>query len=346
MRRIATTGRRAAGLAAALILSSTLLQSAENIAAGVRQETYFNWPNSIFLDAPNPEVKALITPAVGGRILRYELFGQNILFENPRTLGQTLAGAGGWFLMGGSTTDLGPEARDLPSHLNLVLGPYQIKSTRDHGVVVTSETDPATGVRVEREILLDPETGDLGLTHRIINTSTHEITNCVWNRTLCRSGGFVLLPLARPSRFVAGWSIRHRVEEKYLYDGLRPASPSIKVLNGVLVAETKAGPPTKFGADSDAGWIAYVQGRLLFVQYFPYEIGGHYADAGNSVTAYWDETLTELEPMSPEFRLKPGESHTFPEKWSLILLPEEVTSFKQARAAVGKIPASPFKPRR
>ena len=79
------------------------------------------------------------------------------------------------------------------------------------------------------------------------------------------------------------------------------------------------------------------------MKYFPYFPKSDYSDGGNSVELYFDPRVAELEPLSPERKLAPGESHTFPEKWALHQLKEEVTTFEQARALVDKIPPSPFK---
>ena len=113
------------------------------------------------------------------------------------------------------------------------------------------------------------------------------------------------------------------------------------MLDGVLVARP-GGSATKIGADSDAQWMAYVHGRTLFMIHFPYYSGAVYSEGGNSVAVAWDETQTELQPMSPEARLRTRKSYEFPIKWSLIELPAEVTTHEQARALADKVPSSPF----
>jgi hypothetical protein len=173
------------------------------------------------------------------------------------------------------------------------------------------------------------------------NISDKRVSFCLWDRTLCRGGGFAFFPLKQASRFKAGWSIRRTVQGKYVYDGAKPSSPQVKILDGILVVETK-GEATKIGADSGAGWIAYVKGRLLFVKHFPYFERGNYSDGGNSVELYWDERVAELEPLSPEDSLTPGNSYSFPEKWSLTLLNEDVTTHEQARALVARIQSFEF----
>ena len=132
---------------------------------------------------------------------------------------------------------------------------------------------------------------------------------------------------------------------EYRYESDKPGDPRVRIIDGVLVAQAKALPDTremKVGADSDAGWIAYARGKILFVKYFPVFATGNYSDGGNTVEFYCSERVAELEPLSPEITLKSGENYTFPEKWTLIELEKEVTGYEQARALVKRIPPSPF----
>lgn len=332
-----------AALWLALILAP-LLQAAETLSTpdGVRWRTYTGWDGSLFLEADDVSVMAVVVPAVGGRILHYGFNGDNLIYEIPAGAGKTLANTPSGLRVGGYQCDIGPEIRGIPNHNNLWMGRYQWNSRKDHTVIVTSEPDATTGIQLEKEIVLDPETGDLGITQRMKNISDKETAFCLWDRTLCQGGGFAFFPLNKKSRFPARWSIRNRIDGKYVYDGAKPASPRVRIIDGVLVAETK-GEATKVGADSDGEWIAYAKGKTLFVKYSPFIPAGDYSDGGNSVELYFDERVAELEPLSPEIKLKPNESYTFPEKWTLIRLKDEVTSYEQARALVKKVPPSPFK---
>ena len=69
---------------------------------GVKVKTYFGWPNCLVLEAADPEVRAIVAPAVGGRIVHYSHKGNNIIFENPASEGKTLANTkdGGWIVFG------------------------------------------------------------------------------------------------------------------------------------------------------------------------------------------------------------------------------------------------------
>jgi hypothetical protein len=313
-----------------------------SLPEGIEIKTHTGWANSLFLNAPDPGIRAVVVPAIGGRIVHYSLKGENIIFENPGSEGKTLANTKEWFWVGGYQCDLGPELRGIPDHNTLWVGQHEGVATKDFAVAATSQPDAALGIQMGKEIVIDPETGQLGITQWMKNISDQETSFCLWDRTLCKGGGFAFFPLNKKSRFPAKWSLRHKIDDKEVYDGKTPASPNVKVIDGVLVAKT-TGSATKVGADSDAGWIAYARGRLLFVKFFPYVPTGQYSDGGNSVELYFDQSIAELEPLSPEVKLKPGETYAIPEQWVLIELKRSVTTFEQARALVKQVPRPPFR---
>jgi hypothetical protein len=314
------------------------------LAAGVKAEAYNGWETTLCLDQPGGSVKVRMIPAVGGRILHYILNGHNVIWENPEGRGKTTSNTQGDFTIGGHQCDVGPELRGIPRHTGLWMGPYKWESIRPHTIRLTSETDAVLGVRLEREVVMDPTSGDLGIVQRVRNTTDLPVSFCLWDRTLVQGGGFALFPLKKKSRFAAGWAIRQKLATgKYIYDGASPHAPEVRIMDGVLVAKCSAKEGTKVGGDSDAGWIAYAHGKALFVKYFPYFDKGDYSDGGNSVELYYNDRFGELEPLSPEVLLRSGQSYAFPEKWILVELDEEVRTYEEARALVGRIPRSPFR---
>jgi hypothetical protein len=334
-RDVAAAGLLAAGL--------VLTARGQNSPAGDQLSTapYSGWPEGIYLNSPETKVRAVVIPAIGGRIANYSVNGENILYENPGARGKTLASSGDFF-PGGYQLDLGPEIRGIPAHDLVWKGPWQWKPSGPYSLALKSDADPALGVRLWKTILFDSDNGDLGINQIVENTTNRETAFCLWDRTLCRNGGIAFFPLNPRSRFPAGWSMRRTVEGKYVYDGTHPVVEQAKVMDGMLFTETR-GLATKIGADSDAGWIAYARGDLLFVKYFPVEPKGNYTDGGNTVELYFDQAVVELEPLSGEVALPPGEKSVFPEKWSLIYLEKEVTTIEEARKAARLIPPSPFR---
>ena len=317
--------------------------AAESKTPDVAQETYGAWKNCLVLRGG--DCKAVVVPAVGGRLMSYSINGENVLSDNPDARwGRTPATSNIW--SGGYQLDLGPELRGLPEHPWLWQGPWGWRVPRPYAVHVFSDPDSSAGVQLEKEFVIDPDTGELGVTQRIRNLLTNDVSFCLWDRTLCKGGGFVLVPLHSRSRFKAGWSQRRGAQvSEYRYDGDHPSDQRVRLLDGVLVAQARALPDAnelKVGTDGDAGWIAYARGKILFVKYFPVFAKANYSDGGNTVEFFCDDRVAELNPLSPEMTLKPAGTYNFPEKWVFIELDKEVTGYAQARALVKRIPKSPF----
>lgn len=315
---------------------------ADQFPAGVEVRDYTGWFQSIYLNATELAVQAVIVPAVGGRVVHFSLDGENILMENSLAAGQTAADNAQDLWLGGYQCDLGANGKNLPPHLQLLQGANTWDLKGDFAARVASAPDTNLGVVIEKNFLLAPDTGELGVMQQMRNVSSNEISYYLRDRTLCKKGGFAFFPLNKKSAFKAGWSQRRQKDGKDYFDGDHPDAFQAKVLDGVLVVSGNGGV-TQIGADSPAGWVAYAFGHELLVKYFPIYEGGHYSDGGNTVEIYFDQRGVELSPLSPEIKLPPGGDFTFPEKWLLIHLKKEVTTWDQARKLVRKIPPSSFR---
>ena len=137
----------------------------------------------------------------------------------------------------------------------------------DFAFKVHGSNDPASGVVFSKEFVMSPDTGELGLMQRVTNVSSSAQTCSLRDRTSCKNNGFVIIPLNKSSRFKQGWCYCYRYQGQWIYDGNPPAVPQAEVIDGCLVVQAR-GASTRIGADSTAGWIAYVKGSTLFVKYF------------------------------------------------------------------------------
>src|SRR5207249_3837844 len=116
------------------------------------------------------------------------------------------------------------------------------------------------GLQLTKEIFMDPETGDIALTQRLRNVTTNDVTSyCLWDRTLCKPGGYAFFPLNKKSRFKKGWTVHNLWNGSFFFDGEKFDSHEVKIDDGVLIALCD-GAATKVAADSDAEWVAYVRG--------------------------------------------------------------------------------------
>ncbi len=320
-----------------LVLCSLPLFAGES-PEGVQVGTFKGWEGSYTLSATESKAKVVVVPAVGGRILSYGLNDENILYHVPKSDGKVMKNGKLTSWIGGYNCDIGPETRKLPGHDNLWVGPHTASSTKPYTVNTVSESDAATGIQQSKEITLDPKTGFVTIVQKMKNISDKETSFCLWDRTLCIGGGFVIIPLNKKSRFPKGWALRLQMFGDDAYNTADPASPNVKIMDGVLVAQAtgKEAKYGKLGLDSDAGWMAFTVGKTLYIKNFPYFPDQKYCDGGISTAFYWSNEVGEIEPMSPEIKLKPGEEYAFPETWQLVPLTEDVTTFEQARALVDK----------
>ena len=338
MKRLLTAWSLAVGLLVVPSVRGASPGKAPPLPDGVRTGTYQGWSKSLFLEARAPDVLAVVTPAVGGRIMYYGLHSQNLLFELPGSAGKTLAKDKEIPWVGGYQCGVGlPD--QAPAGSEALHGTYSWSAPREFFVRLTGPAESETAVLVGKDILMDPETGDLGIEHRLKNGGTQPFTGRLWGRTQCRSGGFVIVPVRRGGRFPAGWALGKPGSANL--ETARPQSENVTVKKGILVARG-IGAATHLAVESEAGWIAYATGRSLFVQYLPVESKVRSAEAPPLEVRY-DLAMTELRMFSPVFTLAPGAEHVVPAKWALEGLDKEVGTPDQARALAAKIPASPFR---
>jgi hypothetical protein len=312
--------------------------------AGVNQGPALGWTNALSLRDDHGKVTAVVVPEIGGRVVQYSRAGVNALLENPAANGKTLAAAGGGFWVGGYQCDFGPGLLGRPDRLSVWLGAHDAVAPRDLTVETAGPVDHVTGLQLLKSFTLDPDTGALGVVQRMVNASPHPARQQLHDRTLCPAGGFFLLPLPRQSRHRAGWALLRATEAGAAFDGEQPVAPSVAVFGDLLVAQA-AGVPGKLGSDPDAGWVAYVRGRLLFVKFFKTWRGAALAGAGHTTEFSWNDQMAALEVFSPLATVPPSQAFDFPELWQLIELKEPVVTFEDARAAAKKVPTSPFGPR-
>ncbi len=323
-----------------LATASALAQTNSAYPKGVEVREYTGWQSSITLDSG--EVVAAITPAAGGRVMRYALNYDNVIYEKNDTAGRVLTDPNDQWSFGGYQLDIGPELRGIPVHDELWRGVYSWFIPGPYSARVTSKPDQNTGIELTKEFTMDPDNGDLGIVQSMKNISDKDVSYCLWDRTLCLSGGFAIIPVNRRSQFENGWAMRVSDQDnEWHYDGNMEAPREVEVMKNHVIIHCQ-GPEKKIGVDSTAGWIAYARGRLLFVKYFPHTPGGNYSDGGCTAEVFFNETFAEIQTLSPEVTLKPGESYSFPEQWVIIELDRAVNTHRDARKILDRIPPSPF----
>jgi hypothetical protein len=93
----------------------------------------------------------------------------------------------------------------------------------------------------------------------------------------------------------------------------------------IKVDQTKVSQKLKLGTLHRDAWLAYQLNQVLFIKHSSFVVDQEYPDMGCNLEIYADQTLLELESLSPLHLLQKGESCQHTETWQLILLDEDVS---------------------
>lgn len=293
-----------------LVIALTGLESPAQDREGIRSIQFHGYADAIELT--NGTARAVVAGQSGGRILEYSLNGKNVLYLSEREQawkpGDPPQSSAGRF-------DIGPELV-IPERKALWSGDWSAEIIGDRHARLTSPDDPATGVRLTRDFVLDASSSRLDCTQTITNVGEKPVEWCHWSRTFAVGRGKVVIPLTSPSRFPNSYVL---YEEGSLIN-FRPTDDNIRIRDNML--EILAAPrKPKLGFDSYAGTIAYfAPNDLLFIKSFETYPDRVYNEAAGLTISVWypDNDMVELEPIGPRERLAPGESGAFSETWYLL----------------------------
>ena len=179
-----------------------------------------------------------------------------------------------------------------------------------------SDTDPVTGVALERSFKLDESGSHMSCTQTIRNTSEKTVRHYHWSRTFAKGGGISLTPLNPYSRFPKGFLM-------YGPDNTMDFEPdnelNIRIREGILEI---IGTPThpKLVMDCEKGWLGYITlENQLFIKKFKIYSDRPYGDMAAPTASIWynKDLMCEIEALGPIEILEPGESAAFTEHWYL-----------------------------
>ena len=268
------------------------------------------------IELKNSDVRIVLGPDLGGRILGYELNGNNVLYHNPKQDGIIYKPGVTGINPDAGRCDIGPEMIT-PSRPALFLGKWEGEITGDREGRLISQKDTSTGVQLIRNFKLDERGSRLTYTQIIKNISNETKYYCHWSRTFVKGGGISLSPLNTRSRFPKGYLLYGpgRVMD------FRPADePNVRERNGILEIIGAPGRP-KFVFDLEVGWLAYItKDNQLFVKKFPVYPDRVYGEMSAANACVWyntEELMCEIEPIGPMETIKPGEEVSFTETWYL-----------------------------
>ena len=303
------------------------------------------------LSLGNGLISLEIVPDIGGRITRFYLGGHQYMLVNSELESMTpppsrVGPDGSWLNYGGDKLwvapqgNKGPEFWPGPPDPVLDGGPYEArvveeKDGKPTAVELRSGTTAASGVQLSRRVRIYEGTTRVSFEAEMRNVDTKARRWGIWAHTQLngrdKSGTghnpnlFAYCLLNPRSLHPKGYWVMYGP----------PDNPSFKPEpeNGMMVVRylRQVG---KIGVDSDAGWIAVVDGTdgFVFVQRFTFLPGRPYPD--NATVEFWADGYGQaspdakpvLSPMEPGYgleseiigpfeRLEPGRSATFRYDW-------------------------------
>ncbi|HTZ82678.1 MAG TPA: hypothetical protein VMB66_05775 [Candidatus Acidoferrales bacterium] len=297
----------------------------------------------------NRWVQLVIVPQNGGRLMQVTFNGHAYLFNNPKLAGKYFPPTSGkWFNYGGDKIWLLPEGNDDEQHWvgNSDLiddGPYAFRKLSDGKqceIELTGPADPQTGVQFQRTIQIDADSPGIQFHVTMKNVTGHMLEWSMQSvsqydtsdrsapeQTRVNRDFWTFTPANPSSAYLNRYHVRFGPAE----------NPSVEVRDDGLFALHYPHMAAELWLDSQAGWLAVVDGssRYAMVERFQYEADKTYP--GKASVIFWTNgqemhlnpdgvpTLgadpdaspiyLEAELNSPMCRLRPGESCSFDTQW-------------------------------
>ncbi|MFZ1977344.1 MAG: T9SS type A sorting domain-containing protein [Bacteroidota bacterium] len=316
----------------AACISTTLLHAQ---TAGVSLQTIANYNqwgwNAVALQ--NGFITIAAVPAIGGRIMQYNLGSLQSIFINPDTslLGKTFTPApnGQWHNFGGYKTLPAPQEHwnvpgNWPPPPSLDYGAYTITDTirtnDSVSVEVASPVEQWTTPEISfiRKATLYTGTSRVKMDQTIVNNGTDTLNWSVWSITPS------IVHHPNTTDYQNYW-VYFPINPNSVYgqSGVSPQGASNawkgEIASGVYGIQYTP-DNTLIYSDPDNGWIAYadLSDAVVFARTFDIFEGTHYPDSAR-VTVYVSSPsplYMEVEVKSPIVELAPGGGkYTFTENW-------------------------------
>ncbi len=301
-------------------------------AVTVTQITYHGWRNCFQLS--NGPVKVVVVPEIGGRIMEFSREGANILFQNRAERGKVYPITKTWHNYGGFKNWNAPQsAWGWPPDPYLDYGRATVEILEPASIApalrVTGAVSLETGLVFQREIRMDPATGDLSLRQTMTNISAKEEEWSTWDITQVPGDCIVAVPLGETSAYPDGY---------YNDTSIKRTGPLQWHRSGPLLFVRRTGKADKVYADVSAGWMACFRGKLAYIKHFPPRLpDATYPDKGANAEMWLNDNALpyiEMEVLAPILKLAPGESNELVEQWQVRTLPSPVRTDAEVAEAV------------
>lgn len=273
------------------------------------------WENCLHLH--NDKFDMIVTTDVGPRIIYFGLNGgENVFHTYADHMGQREGDK--WLSYGGHRLWHAPETKPRTYQPDNVPVEY-FELDNIHYFVPPIEE--ATGIQKQISIFFKNDA--MVIDHTFTNTGLWTIELAPWAVTVMKAGGVSILPLPPhvshevhlvPTHALTLWG----------YTSLN--DPRLHFGDKYITLKQDAGidSPLKIGLQVDhdylwsVGWLAYINNQTMFVKSFhPPQNEANYPDMGSQVEIFTDKDMLELETLGGLRQLRPDETITHREYWSL-----------------------------
>ncbi|MDQ8004170.1 MAG: DUF4380 domain-containing protein [Pedobacter sp.] len=245
------------------------------------------------VEGVNKWLQVQFVPEIGGRIMQISLDGYSFLFNNPSNIitenYREKASAGQWINYGGEKLWPAPQGwgkKTLwPGPPDVVLdgGVFALEKNGNE-FYLESEVDPYTGLQVSRTVSINDSNTIIQVDCVFENKSGEVKEWAIWPVAQLHAENFennsyeLILPLAEKSSYATGFYVMHGLVNN---PQIRIENKQLKLNFQYLIG--------KIAADSDQGWVAYLnkENGKVYVNFFETELGQPYPD--NSTVQIWTQ---------------------------------------------------------
>lgn len=282
----------------------------------VEMTRFEQWARAVRIATEQSEM--IVVSEVGPRIMCFRAAGgENVLYVDRAGLGR-----GQWKIYGGHRIWQGPESEASYAPDN---APCEVQVRSDEVEIAA----PVDGLSFLQKVLKIRVEGETFRVQNIIRNTGTTLTPCVvWCLTCIRPDALVCFPWGRPGQWVmkkicfwqqwCGGEHRSDVRSRQWQPG------------DDLFVVAPTGEEGKVGTSGWEGWMGAVfpQARATFIKRFTYHEGMPYVDEGCALQCYTCRYFIELESLSPQCVLHPGEALCHEERWRVF--PGEVDVYDAA----------------
>lgn len=272
----------------------------------------------------NDIIEAYVTIDVGPRIIRFgNVGGQNIMCDNRSVMAPKedkefcdfFGNGKKWEILGGHRIWTSPESYPHSYYPDLDEVKYELT---EYGAVFTPNAEKENGMQKQLEIKMDPDDANMYVTMRVTNIDNKPQEFSIWGLTVSACHGTLIIPMNSNdtgllhNRNISVWPYTNLADSR-VYFGKK----YVTLRQDINIAQS-----FKLGFGLNQAEAFYCLGDDIFRKsYETHHESEKYPDNGCSFETYTNNGFIEVESLSPLKLVKPNETVSLTEHWSMYKKP-------------------------